>query len=192
MGRGQGHRLIPQGLAQRLFVLNLGEVSAIELSLQLMLEESRLGQQFQFDQLSRAKLAAPVLHHRQCLLTTFLAAPGRQQDAGIQEGPGHASPPRLCFSSLAMPSLSSSSPPERMNFSRSARSFLPVAVLGFHSEGGRRASFSETAARMNSLRLASGMRLRSDNGIFTVTACSVPVIPKMYYLSYYSQACSRP
>ena len=80
-----------------------------------------------------------------------------------------------------MPSLSSSSPPDRMNFSRKARSFLPVAVLGFHSEAGWRASFSETAARMNPLRLTSGMRLRSDNGIFTVTACNVRVIPKMYY-----------
>ena len=79
-----------------------------------------------------------------------------------------------------------------MNFSRKARSFLPVAVLGFHAEAGWRASFSETAARMNPLRLASGMRLRSDNGIFTVTACSLLVIPKRYYLPRFSQACSYP
>jgi len=91
-----------------------------------------------------------------------------------------------------MPSPSRSSPPDRMNLSRRARSFLPVAVLGFHSEAGWRANFSETAERMNSLRLVSGMRLRSDSGIFTVTACSVLVISKMYYLSCYSQGYSRP
>jgi hypothetical protein len=79
-----------------------------------------------------------------------------------------------------------------MNFSRRARSFLPVAVLGFHFEVGWRASFSETAERMNSLRLASGMRLRSHSGNFTVTACSVLVIPKTYYLSQYSQVCFGP
>src|ERR1035437_1945528 len=193
MGGGQGQGFVPQRLAQRLLVLNQGKISAIELRLQLLLEESRLGQQFQFDELSRAKLTAPVFHHRQSLITTFLAPPSRQQDAGIQEGPGHASPPRLCFSSFAMPSLSSSSPPDRMNLSRRARSFLPVAVLGFHSESGWRASFSETADRMNSLRLGSGMRLRSDSGIFTFTACSVLVIPRTYYPSHYSQAysCSR-
>jgi hypothetical protein len=111
---------------------------------------------------------------------------------GSDEGVRHASPPRRCFNSFAMPSLSRSSPPDRMNLSRRARSFLPVAVLGFHSEAGRRASFSETAERMNSLRLASGMRLRSDSGIFTVTACSVFVIPKMYYRSHDLQACSGP
>src|ERR1039458_720435 len=67
----------PQSFAQRLFALNLGKIGAIKLSLQFLLEESRLGQQLQFDQLSRAKLAALVFHHRQRLLTTFLAAPGR-------------------------------------------------------------------------------------------------------------------
>src|ERR1017187_7955384 len=45
---------------------------------------------------------------------------------------------------------------------------------------------------MNSLRLGSGMRLRSDSGIFTVTACSVFVIPKRYYLWHYTQAYSCP
>jgi hypothetical protein len=79
-----------------------------------------------------------------------------------------------------------------MNFSRSARSFLPVGVLGFHPKAGWRANFSDTAERMNLLRLASGMRLRSESGIFTVTACSVFVIPEMYYLSHQAQAFSCP
>src|ERR1017187_3275839 len=84
-------------------------LSAVKLCLQFLFEESRLWQQFEFDELRRAKLPAAIFHHHQSLLTTFLAAPSRQQDAGVQKRPGHASPPRLCLSSSAMPSLSRSS-----------------------------------------------------------------------------------
>src|ERR1017187_7955383 len=44
------------------------------------------------------------------------------------------------------------------------------------------------------LGLGQGWRLasRSDSGIFTVTACSVFVIPKRYYLWHYTQAYSCP
>src|ERR1039458_8206494 len=167
-------------------------LSAVKLCLQFLFEESRLWQQFEFDELRRAKLPAAIFHHRQSLLTTFLAAPSRQQDAGVQKRPGHASPPRLCLSSSAMPSLSRSSPPARRYFSRKARSFLPVAVFGFYPETGWHASFSETAARINSLRFGSGIRLKSDNGIFTVTASNEFVIFKMHYPRRNTQANSLP
>jgi hypothetical protein len=42
---GEFMHSLPPRLAQRLLVLNLGKISAIELRLQLLLEESRLGQQ---------------------------------------------------------------------------------------------------------------------------------------------------
>src|SRR6516225_2027008 len=76
---------------------------------------------------------------------------------------------------------SSRSPPKR---SLSLKNFRPNAVLGFQSGMSWRASFSATAARINSLLVAPrGMRRKSDFGNFTVTTFKFVGIPTGYYTS---------